>query len=212
MTIGERIRYYRKKCGLTQTHLAELAGIHPVTIRKYETNKMQPQLSRIIKIAAILNVNPNILIGIENTKRNCHTTIGEKIRYYRKKCGLTQKNLGTALGYPENSAPIRIAQYESNQRIPKKGTILKMASALHISSDDLICYKIEEYFMGSLFSLINSGKISIEGQRNSNDALDQSTISFKIKDPIMIEDICNFEKANYLRQKALKQKDTYYRH
>ena len=54
LTIGDRIKYFRKRRGLTQAQLAECTGIHPVSIRKYETNKMQPQLSQIEKIADAL--------------------------------------------------------------------------------------------------------------------------------------------------------------
>ena len=49
MTIGEQIKYIRKRRGLTQGQLAEATGIHPVTIRKYETNKLQPKKSRYKK-------------------------------------------------------------------------------------------------------------------------------------------------------------------
>jgi transcriptional regulator with XRE-family HTH domain len=47
MTIGEKIRTIRATRNMTQAKLAELTGIHPVSIRKYETNKMQPQLPQI---------------------------------------------------------------------------------------------------------------------------------------------------------------------
>ena len=43
MTIGEKIKYFRTRIGITQAKLAELSGIHPVSIRKYETNEMVPQ-------------------------------------------------------------------------------------------------------------------------------------------------------------------------
>ena len=56
MTIGEKIRYCREQIGITQGKLAELTGIHPVSIRKYETNKMQPQPPQLEKIAAALSV------------------------------------------------------------------------------------------------------------------------------------------------------------
>ena len=55
MTIGEKIKYCRKQIGITQDKLAELTGIHPVSIRKYETNKMQPQPPQLEKIAAALD-------------------------------------------------------------------------------------------------------------------------------------------------------------
>ncbi len=62
-TVGERIKYFRKKRKMTQEQLAELTGIHPVSIRKYETNKMQPQIEQIERIATTLQVNANAIIG-----------------------------------------------------------------------------------------------------------------------------------------------------
>lgn len=67
MTVGEKIKYYRTRLNMTQGHLAELSDIHPVSIRKYETNKMQPQPSQIERIAAALGVSNNALTGIDNT-------------------------------------------------------------------------------------------------------------------------------------------------
>ena len=60
MTIGEKIKYCRKQIGITQDKLAELTGIHPVSIRKYETNKMRPQPPQLEKIAAALELEPKI--------------------------------------------------------------------------------------------------------------------------------------------------------
>lgn len=69
MTIGEKIRYFRTRIGITQAKLAEISGIHPVSIRKYETNKMIPQEQQIEKIANALMVSPFALTGIENSIR-----------------------------------------------------------------------------------------------------------------------------------------------
>lgn len=74
MTVGEKIKYCRERIGITQGKLAELTGIHPVSIRKYETNKMQPQSSQLEKIAAALGVSYNALNGIEHAKMNLETT------------------------------------------------------------------------------------------------------------------------------------------
>ena len=63
MTIGERIRYCRKRVNITQSKLAELTEIHPVSIRKYGTNKMQPQPAQIKRIAAALGVSYYVLTG-----------------------------------------------------------------------------------------------------------------------------------------------------
>lgn len=69
MTIGEKIKYFRTRIGITQGKLAELSGIHPVSIRKYETNKMLPQSAQIDKIAASLGVSSFAIAGIENNIR-----------------------------------------------------------------------------------------------------------------------------------------------
>jgi len=58
--------------------------------------------------------------------------IGKRIKYFRKRKNLTQKELGILLGFPENSAGIRIAQYESEDRIPKRDLVEKMAKALGV--------------------------------------------------------------------------------
>lgn len=69
MTIGEKIRYFRERIGITQSKLAELTGIHPVSIRKYETNKMQPQAQQINRIADALCVSSFAISGIEDNIR-----------------------------------------------------------------------------------------------------------------------------------------------
>lgn len=78
MTLGEKIKYFRKKKSITQAKLAELSDIHPVSIRKYETNKMQPQPSQLEKIAVALDVSYNALIGIENNGMRLET-VGDLI-------------------------------------------------------------------------------------------------------------------------------------
>ena len=64
LTIGEKIKYFRKRRGITQAQLANLSGIHPVSIRKYETNKMQPQTAQIERISSALGVNAAAIDGI----------------------------------------------------------------------------------------------------------------------------------------------------
>lgn len=69
MTIGEKIKYFRTHIGITQAKLAELSGIHPVSIRKYETNKMVPQAPQIDRIAEALGISSFAIAGIENNIR-----------------------------------------------------------------------------------------------------------------------------------------------
>lgn len=59
--------------------------------------------------------------------------IGERIRYIRNLRGMTQKYLGMAIGFSENTADVRMAQYESGSRTPKEKTIADIARVLGVS-------------------------------------------------------------------------------
>ena len=47
-------------------------------------------------------------------------TVGDKIKKIRTFRGMTQKELGLAIGFEEKGADNRIAQYETNYRVPKR--------------------------------------------------------------------------------------------
>lgn len=58
--------------------------------------------------------------------------IGERIRFIRNIRGMTQKYLGMLVGFHENAADVRIAQYESGARTPKEKMIADIANALGV--------------------------------------------------------------------------------
>jgi len=47
--------------------------------------------------------------------------------------GLTQKELGVAIGFDESAADVRIAQYESGTRTPKEDVLRKFAEVLDVN-------------------------------------------------------------------------------
>lgn len=53
---GNRIRELRKKEGLTQEKLAELAGMDFSYLNMIETSKKNPSLQRIARLARVLKV------------------------------------------------------------------------------------------------------------------------------------------------------------
>lgn len=59
--------------------------------------------------------------------------IGEKIKVIRNFRGLTQRELGIKIGLDKKSADNRMAQYETNYRVPKKETLLMIAEVLDVS-------------------------------------------------------------------------------
>lgn len=69
-------------------------------------------------------------------------TVGEKIKTIRTFRGMTQRELGLAVGFPEKNADNRIAQYETDYRVPRKEMLDKIAFALHANC--LNFYSIHE--------------------------------------------------------------------
>ena len=61
MSIGSKIRTYRKEMGLTQYDLAEKTDISPMSIRRFETDQRIPSLVHLERIASALNCSPNDL-------------------------------------------------------------------------------------------------------------------------------------------------------
>ena len=59
--------------------------------------------------------------------------IGERIRFFRNLRGMTQKYLGMQVGFPEKTADIRMAQYESGSRTPKDDLTKALADVLNVS-------------------------------------------------------------------------------
>ena len=57
---------------------------------------------------------------------------GQRVRYYRMLRDMTQKALGIAVGFPPETADIRISQYESGARIPKHALLCTLAEALGV--------------------------------------------------------------------------------
>lgn len=64
-------------------------------------------------------------------------TIGERIHFFRILRGMTQKYLGTLIGFPEKSADVRLAQYETGIRTPKSDITYALANALDVSPQAL---------------------------------------------------------------------------
>lgn len=63
-TIGQNIRYYRKKRGYTQEKLAEQADINDKLVGFYETGKRIPPVINLVAIAEALEVTVDELCGV----------------------------------------------------------------------------------------------------------------------------------------------------
>lgn len=81
--------------------------------------------------------------------------IGKRIKHIRNLRGFTQKELGAAIGFEGKAADVRIAQYESETRVPKDKLLAEIARVLDVSPDALDVPDIDSYIgiMHTLFAL-----------------------------------------------------------
>ena len=81
--------------------------------------------------------------------------VGDRIKRIRNLRGLTQKELGLAIGFDENTADVRVAQYESGTRTPKEDVLKKISEILDVNYRSLYeptLYAAED-IMYTLFEL-----------------------------------------------------------
>ena len=92
--------------------------------------------------------------------------IGERIRFFRNPRGMTQKYLGQVVGFPEKTADIRMAQYESGSRTPKAELSESLADALGVSPLALSVPDIDSYLglMHTLFTLEDNYGLKVTEQ------------------------------------------------
>lgn len=61
-TTAEKLRHYRESCALSHRQVADALGVERSTYTKYETGKSEPNLYTLMKLAAIYNVSPEMLL------------------------------------------------------------------------------------------------------------------------------------------------------
>lgn len=122
-----RIKELRHKQGLTQTELATMIGKTTSSIKKYEMGMTNIPLTVLDQIADALDTTRYCLLDDGDS-------VGERIRQFRLNKGLSQQQLGDAIGMSQQ----QIGQYEKGLRNPKLVTLSKFAFGLGCAVSDLL--------------------------------------------------------------------------
>ena len=79
----------------------------------------------------------------------------ERIHFFRKKSKMTMRELGIKAGFTPKTADVRIAQYETGNRVPKAEITESLAKIFNVSPKALTVPDIdtEEGLMHTLFAL-----------------------------------------------------------
>lgn len=125
MKIGNNIKLYRKKKGLTQKQLAEKIGTTDSAITRYESNSREPSIEIITKIAKALNISINELLDDKVVSND----IGSKIisaKIFRK---LDDEQLSKLTGIDE----LQLRAIQDGRINPTKSELDIITKALNLS-------------------------------------------------------------------------------
>ncbi|MBO0411133.1 helix-turn-helix transcriptional regulator [Enterococcus hulanensis] len=61
--IGEQLKYFRQRKGMSQKQIAELLHVTPQTISKWELNKSAPDYDQLIALSKIYRKSIDALLG-----------------------------------------------------------------------------------------------------------------------------------------------------
>ena len=61
--IGKRLKLLREEMGLKQIDIAEMLGVSRTTYTQYETEKSEPDLATVAKLAEIYNTSVDFILG-----------------------------------------------------------------------------------------------------------------------------------------------------
>ena len=105
-TIGDHLRKRRLDLKLYQKDVAKLIGVTTDTITNWEKNRVGPTLRFIPTIIEFLSYDP---------LPNSESTVGQQLKQYRRKKGLSIKKLARDLGID----PTTLARWERGKIEPK---------------------------------------------------------------------------------------------
>jgi len=119
--IGENIRHYRKSKGWCGRTLAKKVGMSDTTVSNHENGHNMPSPESLLLYCCVLDIEVHQLYTKHCTNIVPKTT-GDKIKYYREKKGLSQRELSNIMGVSPavvsvhergiyNPIPARIKQY-----------------------------------------------------------------------------------------------------
>ena len=65
-SLGQKLKMIRMDMGLSQSELAEFLGVHQPTISAYESDSVEPPVSKLVAIAKECNVSLDWLCGLND--------------------------------------------------------------------------------------------------------------------------------------------------
>ena len=135
-------------------------------------------------------------------------TTGEKIRFYRKQNGLSQKALGEAAG---GIHEVTIRKYEAGLRNPKPAQLKRIADAMGISVFMFLDLEITTVsdVLSLIFEMDEFSAMTIEGKRNAQGEYDPASLRLHFNNDIINERLALWAKSKDVEKKLKASQDSF---
>lgn len=85
MTLGERIKAFRKNAGMSQEKVAELVGVSRQAVTKWESGKSAPSTDNLFKLAEIFGTTVDLLLDSESGRKTAAEELYDLYRQEEEK-------------------------------------------------------------------------------------------------------------------------------
>ena len=140
MTLGDKIRENRRKCGISQEQLADKMAVSRSAIAKWETDKGLPDVGNLKMLARLLNVSVDYLL--DEGQAADHSVIREhyNLAAYGYGCSKIKKDRVIREKYPDATIYLLLGQQESMTMEPHPAN----TSDCRTSQTDNVFYLVEK--------------------------------------------------------------------
>ncbi len=123
MTLGEKIREARRKCGFSQEQLAEKMSVSRSAIAKWETDKGLPDVGNLKMLARLLNVSVDHLLDDGQSANTSVIRENYNLAAYGYGCSRIKKDRVVREKYPDAMIyPLLGRQELANLDLPSDNT------------------------------------------------------------------------------------------
>ncbi|AWZ34333.1 TPA: transcriptional regulator [Streptococcus agalactiae] len=137
----QKLREERKKRGYTQEEMAKLLAIGQSAYAKWENGRTEPTLDNIIKLANILDVTVDYLLGrsdnFSNTivlSKNNMKSFSKRLKELRLEKNQTQQQLADELGVNR----VNVTRWEKGNTEPSFSKLIELSKLLNTTPNYLL--------------------------------------------------------------------------
>lgn len=132
MYLAQNLKYLRTKAGKQQKELALILNVSKATMAKYESGMVEPNIETVVRITQYFGVTLDEIVLKD--LRPPVPRYAENILYLRKKCGMSQMDIGKLLKVTQKC----VSKYEKGERAVDVEKLLILADFFGVTLDELV--------------------------------------------------------------------------